>query len=188
MDSLFIWNYHLLDQTSFVFVIINRQRRSYLYKSQIQFSDPLNIISSFQRHLDYFREVNIKYCTKALYTVILETRLWSLITSPALLPPSFPLCQQPNQHCCIFQNRTRGAARLKRSVQKLYNLLLGWQGVISVIQLSYLGLWYTSKYILSQSLQHVLGIMAMEGWLSILQQGPHTLTCRPHSQTHCQSW
>lgn len=78
-----------------------------------------------------------------------ETRDETVVSAnkPCVATPSFPLYRQPNQHCCIFQNSTVGGERPKPSVQELYNLLRGWQGVISVIQTSYLGLWYKSKYI-----------------------------------------
>lgn len=95
---------------------------------------------------------------------------------PCAATPSFPLCRQPNQHCCIFQKYTAGGERPKRSVQELFNLLWGWRRVISMIQPSYLGLCYAAcKYIpslsfslsftrhLSQSLRH-FAVIAADRW------------------------
>lgn len=112
---------------------------------------------------------------------------------PCAAAPFFALYRQPNQHCCIFRNSTAGGERPKRSTQELYNLLRGWQRVISVIQLSYLGLWYPSKYILSpsfnwrpsRSLQHGAVIVAMGSRADYQSSSKYTHT---HTRTHGLTW
>lgn len=136
----------------------------------------------------------IKSCTRYLsvHCDIRDETVVSANKPCAAAAPSFPLCRWPNQHCCIFQNSTAGGERPKWSVQELYNLLWGWRGVISMIQLSYLGLWYTScKYIhsLSPSPGTLLNLFStlplslrwIARWLLFLQQIPHVHACWPHS-------
>lgn len=117
---------------------------------------------------------------------------------PRSVAPSLPLCRRLNQHCCILQNSTAGGERPKRGVQELFNLLWGWRGAISMIQLSYLALWYAScKYILtlSSSLLHPLSLFStlllswrsMSRWLLFLQHSPHVNTRWPHSSSAAET-